>query len=215
MRVADDRLIPVAVKDDSAAAYNEMAERLGTLDITCLLVYMVDIVPAGALPYLAEQFDVSGNAGWLLADTEEARRSLIKSAIDLHRYKGTEYALRRAIDVLGLTYTVEKWWEYGADPYHFRVTVDVLDSGVSADQQALLTAFIDEYKALRDVQDAMQFNLSAPGGLYVGVSHHSHEVVTVYPLGLEVTLTDEANGQILTDETTGQALKDNLYPGGA
>ena len=54
-----------------------------------------------------------------------ARRELIKSAIELHRYKGTPWAVRRALELLGLRVDVQEWFDIGSAPYTFRVRVAV------------------------------------------------------------------------------------------
>ncbi len=43
-------------------------ERLAELDLSVLLIYMIDTVNADALPILAEQFDVLGYKGWRFVD---------------------------------------------------------------------------------------------------------------------------------------------------
>ncbi len=205
--MADSRLVPAGISDDSAAAYNEMLDRLRKIDLTCLLVYLIDTVPSAALPYLAEQFHVMGYEGWLFADSDDARRNLIKAAIDLHRYKGTEYGILRALEVVGLSAAVQKWWEYGGDPFHFRVSVDVYDNEVSAEQQVLLTALINVYKAVRDWPDATVFNLNSRGGMYIGVSQQYSELHTVYPgVKRPRSLKDELDGVTLVDEDDGAVL---------
>jgi len=99
--MADDRLIPESIRDENTRALNGLIERLGRLDVTGLLVYLIDNVASSALPHLAEQFHVSGDEGWLLAGTEADRRTLIKRAIDLHRHKGTPWAVKEAVKALG------------------------------------------------------------------------------------------------------------------
>ena len=99
--MADHRLIPDSIKDPSSLAFNELIERLGTLDITPVLIYMIDNVASSALPHLAEQFHVSSDEGWLLAGSESDRRTLIKRAIELHRHKGTPWAVKEVIRALG------------------------------------------------------------------------------------------------------------------
>jgi phage tail P2-like protein len=180
--MADDRLIPGGLRnDDSAWAYNEMAERLGTMDLMPLLVNIIDNVDPSVLPYLAEQFHVTGYEGWRQATNDAERRALLKNAREMHRYKGTEYALELAITSLGLSFTILKWWEYAGSPYHFKISFDLLDSGITADQQTLLNALVNEYKALRDVLDTMEFNLAIAGDLVVGSAYQSSEIITVYP----------------------------------
>lgn len=85
-------------------AFDDMVKaRFEGLDLSALLVYVVDSVPAEALYYLADQFDVLGWKGWNLAQTEADRRALIKKAIELHRYKGTIWAIKQAVRSVGFT----------------------------------------------------------------------------------------------------------------
>lgn len=57
-----------------------------------------DDCPAALLPYLAAEVSVDG---WELAESEDARRALIKSAIQLHQKRGTPWAIREVIRRLG------------------------------------------------------------------------------------------------------------------
>jgi phage tail P2-like protein len=58
-----------------------------------------DSCPAALLPYLAAEVSVDG---WELAESDEARRALIKGAIQLHQKRGTPWAAREVIRRLGL-----------------------------------------------------------------------------------------------------------------
>lgn len=50
--------IPSSINDERSRAHLEIVERLGTLDLTPILVYRLDSVPDTALPFLAWQFDI-------------------------------------------------------------------------------------------------------------------------------------------------------------
>lgn len=76
-------------------------QRYFDIDLSKILIYLVDNAPAEVLPYLADQFDVLGYKGWLFADTEEKRRALLKKAIVLHKKKGTPWAIREALKAIG------------------------------------------------------------------------------------------------------------------
>lgn len=80
---------PLASDERFSVLANIAAERFAQIDLTALLVYLVDIVDASALPSLAGQFHVRGLEGWLFAANEQEKRELIKQAIELHKYKGT------------------------------------------------------------------------------------------------------------------------------
>ncbi|MEJ0003466.1 MAG: phage tail protein I [Pararobbsia sp.] len=57
-----------------------------------------DLCPVGWLPWLAWALAVDG---WELAESEDARRALIKGSLALHRRKGTPWAVREVIRRLG------------------------------------------------------------------------------------------------------------------
>lgn len=78
-----------------------MIERQGQLPLETLAIYAIDTVEASALVHLADQFNVLGKRGWLLCETEAQQRELVKAAIELHRYSGTPYAIRRAFTAVG------------------------------------------------------------------------------------------------------------------
>jgi P2-related tail formation protein len=53
-----DLQIPPSINDSRSQALMDLVGRLGEIDLTPLLVYRIDSVPAGALPFLAWQFDI-------------------------------------------------------------------------------------------------------------------------------------------------------------
>ncbi|HDR9024823.1 TPA: phage tail protein I [Burkholderia vietnamiensis] len=57
-----------------------------------------DTCPSALLPYLAAEVSVDG---WELAESDDARRALIKAAIPLHQKRGTPWAIREVIRRLG------------------------------------------------------------------------------------------------------------------
>lgn len=94
------QLPPPLEGDISLRTLGKLAARLDNIDLSVLMVYLVDIVDSSALPWLGEQFSLYGD-GWELAESDPARRALIKSAIELHRFKGTPWAIREVIRNLG------------------------------------------------------------------------------------------------------------------
>lgn len=100
--MADQQLPPALAGDERFALLCEMLnETLDSLDIDAMLVYLVDLVKPQLLPTLAEQFSLLDEAAWMLAESEDAKRSLIKNSAQLHRYKGTPWAVREVIRLLG------------------------------------------------------------------------------------------------------------------
>ncbi len=92
----------ISSKEHVAKLDELVDERYNNLNLSVLLVYLVNTVPASALPFLGEQFDVMGYKGWRYADTEQKKRDLIKKAIELHRYKGTPWSIKEALKIIGI-----------------------------------------------------------------------------------------------------------------
>ena len=94
------QLPPPLEGDISLRTLGRLAGRLDNINLSVLMVYLVDIVDSSALPWLGEQFSLFGD-GWELAESDDVRRTLIKSAIELHRYKGTPWSIREIIRRFG------------------------------------------------------------------------------------------------------------------
>src|SRR5580693_8396517 len=118
-----------SINDTRTQALLELISRLAALDLSTILVYRIDSVVDDALPFLAWQFDVlsplwqliapvalgvdaltnidvdslieSGGLLTELALSEAAQRELLKSAIALHRFRGTPWAIKQALASLG------------------------------------------------------------------------------------------------------------------
>ena len=94
------QLPPPLEGDISLRTLGRLAGRLDNIDLSVLMVFLVDIVDSSALLWLGEQFSLSGD-GWELAESDDVRRMLIKAAIELHRYKGTPWSIREVIRRFG------------------------------------------------------------------------------------------------------------------
>ncbi|TFO27840.1 phage tail protein I [Escherichia coli] len=94
------QLPPPLEGDISLRTLGRLAGRLDNIDLSVLMVFLVDIVDSSALPWLGEQFSLSGD-GWELAESDDVRRMLIKAAIELHRYKWTPWSIREVIRRFG------------------------------------------------------------------------------------------------------------------
>lgn len=130
------------------------AQRLSAVEVDAVLVYIIDTVAADALPYLAQQFDVSGYKGYVLATTDAERRQIIKQAIELKRYLGTVWAVREAMKSVGYADAILDEGIDEGDPdtdwAKFRVIVDLgNDKGLDGNTPTELTRLINEYKNAR------------------------------------------------------------------
>ena len=132
------------VNDINLKIFDEICEeRFAQLDLESLLVSIIDNVPVDALPHLAEQYHITGNEGWLQALSETEKRNLIKSSIKMHRYKGTKYALEEIFKTLNIVGNIEEWFNYGGDPYHFKVILQVFNRSINKETELKLRALIE------------------------------------------------------------------------
>ncbi|TAM00811.1 MAG: phage tail protein I [Paraburkholderia sp.] len=176
-------LTPVLMADERFRILAELVdERFGNIDLSALLVYLIDTVHESALPHLAEQFHVMGFEGWELARSAEERRALIHNAIELHRYKGTPWAIEQILVTLGMTGVVSEWFEYGGSPYRFRLDIDLSGRGVNADEYACLEALILKYKNKRSRLEALTMSATVRSPIPTfATAVSAGEIVTVYP----------------------------------
>lgn len=100
--MASKQLPPALASDERFSTLLEITqEEFARLDLAAMAVYLVDQVKASMLPVLADQFSLLDEAAWQLAESEDARRHLVKNAIHLHRAKGTPWAIREVFRLLG------------------------------------------------------------------------------------------------------------------
>lgn len=191
--MADDLLLPPALAGDPRMqAMGAVAQRLSHLDLQPLMVYLVDTVPATVLPHLAEQFHLLGE-GWQFARNEEERRKLIKRAIELHRHKGTKWAVQQVLETLSLSGQIMEWFEYGGAPFHFRIDVDLSDRGIDEATYDTLVQLVNEYKNVRSHLEALTLALTVRSPVpVIAAALLCGELITVYPLQLDVVEQSDA-----------------------
>ena len=139
------------LNDISSKVFDELFARFQSLDTDALLVYLIDSVDESALVHLADQFHIMGNEGWLQTKTEADKREIIKKAIELHRYKGTKYALVKVLSSLNINGNVNEWFEYGGAPYHFKIGIFLQNYAYNEKVFESLKKMIEEYKNVRSV----------------------------------------------------------------
>jgi phage tail P2-like protein len=164
--IAPSILPPLLLNDLNMRVLETLAARVSVLDLEPVLLYDFDHAPASALIHLAEQFNLLGDAGWDLADTEPMKRALLKEAIALHRFKGTPWSMKRVLALLGFgTAVLEEGWVnvaryngaatfdgvalYGDGARHWAEYDVVFDVPVQIAQAKKLAAVLSRYAPAR------------------------------------------------------------------
>lgn len=126
----------------------------------------IDDLDEPLLDILAADFNVD----WYdYEGTVEEKRKTIRECIDVHRYKGTKYAVETALKSVYENVRVSEWFEYGGEPYQFKVTI--YDSANDVEKRSRIIDKIKYYKNLRSVLDDIVFKIgtSAEMPLKVGI----------------------------------------------
>ena len=80
----------------------DLANRLDTLDKSQIMTSLIDLLDEKYIELVAEKWSVTGYDGYLLANDIKSKRTLISSAVELHKYKGTPWAVKQICKKLGL-----------------------------------------------------------------------------------------------------------------
>ena len=155
--------LPAALqKDPSAVALAEaMADLLARRpdEIEQLRIYpVIDRLDARLLDILAYDFKVD----WWDADysLEEKRRTL-KDSWRVHKLLGTKAAVEMAISAIYPRTTVLEWWEYGGEPYHFRLDINITNDSIDSVKQRRVLERLEYYKSLRSHNDGVTYFVEA------------------------------------------------------
>ena len=131
--------------------------------ITNVVIYprIDEIEDESLLDLLAWQFHVEG---YDLAKTVEEKRNLVKNSIELHRYKGTKYAIEKVLETLNFGGSVTEWFEYDGKAYRFKIDLffnSLLEAGITLtpEVQEKLLDLINAYKNERSWLEELKFNV--------------------------------------------------------
>lgn len=90
----------------------------------------------------------------------EAKREVIKSSITVHKKMGTKYAVEKALRAVHPASCIEEWFEYGGNPYCFRIICDTTESKVQANYEEIVNT-VNIYKRLSAHLDSVTYQTHA------------------------------------------------------
>ena len=136
--------------------------------------------PVKFLPYLAWAFSVDR---WEEEWPEIEKRQAVSDAFWIHQRKGTVAAVRRVIETLGYSMTLQEWWEVADPAGTFRLAIELNDIGITEQMITELERIIGDAKPVSRHISQLTLSASAYGTAYAGVVIADGEVITVYPPG--------------------------------
>ena len=176
-------LTPPSIKElqHLVDTFDESFEKLKDEVIKVLILPRIDeIEDEKVLDLIAWQFHIEG---WDLARNIEEKRNLIKNAIQLHRHKGTPFAIKKGFEALNLQADLQEWFEYGGEPYRFKI---YLHTKLKDEKSYIRFAeLINEYKNVRSHLESL--NLQYSENLYIyHASVINHGSYSIIPAAMEV-----------------------------
>lgn len=151
-------LPPALQKDPSVVALAEaMAELLAQRlkEIEQLRIYpAIDRLDEQLLDILAYDFKVDW---WDPNYTLEEKRRTLKDSWRVHKTLGTKAAVETAISAIYPNTKVVEWFEYGGEPYHFRLDINITDDSMDSDKQRRVLERVNFYKSLRSHSDGITY----------------------------------------------------------
>ena len=111
----------------------------------------------------------------------EVKQQVVKNSLRWHRIKGTPAAVEEAAKIVFGRSWIEEWFEYGGNPYMFKLNVEASNRGASSADLILLEQLINAYKNKRSWLEVINIFLTTNGSIFLGGCMNSGEDITVYP----------------------------------
>lgn len=137
----------------------------------------------------------------------EQKRQLVREASLWHRRKGTPWAVEQVVSIVFPGAKVAEWFEYGGDPYHFRVETEQT-LAANADL-ARLVRLINATKRRSAWLENVTVKRTINAGQFYGGAIAEYHKTEIYPVAFEMPdlrATHSYGGVLSTDART------TIYP---
>lgn len=135
--------------------------------IQCILMSRIDYLAEDVVDLLAWQMHID----WYDSAADiTIKRQLVKSAYRIHRHRGTPAAVEEVIQIYFGDGYVQEWFEYGGDPYRFKVVTS--NPSVTAELANQFISVLNSAKNTRSHLETILIALSGEMNLYfAGIVH--------------------------------------------
>ena len=110
----------------------------------------------------------------------DVKRELVKKSLENHRIKGTPAAVENIVATAFKSATVREWYEYGGNPYFFKV--EMVREGMPG--IAVLDNLVKSINAVKNVRswlDEISFRRDIVGKVYIGGITNIFREISIYP----------------------------------
>ena len=175
-----DKILPHNATPLQTDLDDAIAFRLGNLAIPNRWLFNPNQCPEHILPWLAWAVSVDvWNKDWAV----ETRRAVIRASLKVHKHKGTIGALKTALSAFSFdNIKVEEWFEYGGEPFHFKVLIEVLTTNFDILELTEVYSVIQSSKNVRSRLEALEAYLATRTDMpFIAATIMSGECTTIYP----------------------------------
>lgn len=138
--------------------------------------------PVKFLPYLAWAFSVDR---WEETWSETEKRRAVSDAFWIHQRKGTVAAVRRVIENLGYSMTIQEWWQVADPAGTFRLEIDLNNIGITETMIKELERIIGDAKPVSRPVSVLTLSASTCGPVSTGLALFEGDIISVYPPGYQ------------------------------
>lgn len=111
------------------------------------------------------------NVEWYKSTADiQTKRTIIKSSDKVHAKLGTKWAVEQIITDYFGSGAVREWWEYGGEPYHFKVFST--NPGLVNEHHEEFLAMLEVVKRKSAWLDAVIISLTGEMNIFAGVATH-------------------------------------------
>ena len=165
-------------------AFRKLVEYAERVSMTFAFVMELDEEMAD---HLCLSLDIKGYKADL---SLQKKRLLIRSALLNYSRMGTKAALEDAVGIIHGGTSVQENWEYGGQPYFFRVAVDAGQEKVAENPVGRLLDTIMEYKNARSWLQGITVDVIEPGSVYTGALPEMGTMLVIDPYRPREMITD-------------------------
>lgn len=161
----------------AARALDDELQKITAATRNALLLPRLDELLEEVIDLLAWQWHVDFYEPSMSIET---KRQLVRESIAWHRIKGTKAAVEKMVQTVFKGGVVTEWFEYGGEPYHFRI--DVLNApNMTEESRGRLLAVVNAAKNVRSWLDELRFRRETHNTAYLAAAPSIHTTYEIHP----------------------------------
>lgn len=172
-------LIPPNLKNDlqiqaAALALDGELQEVNQAINQCLFISRINELPEAVLDLMAWQLHIDFYEPDLPMETKQL---MVRNSDRWHMRKGTPAAVEELITAVFDEGRVQEWYEYGGDPYKFKVIT--FNAAVSHDRATAFIEALNSIKNARSILEAVEITMSEDMPLFLAGVVYTGDYLTI------------------------------------